>query len=91
MLVILLVGAFGKETALRLGGLRTSGSRRLKLVFANHAVGFAGVKVNWCSDRSDGDCCQMELSGSKVPGTLCRGISGRGCSSSSSACSGLQG
>ena len=46
MLVILLVAAFSRKTALRLDGLQVSRSKRLKLALANRAVCFAGVKVN---------------------------------------------
>ena len=88
MLVILLVGAFGGGTALGLNGLQISGSKRWKPAPANCAVGFAGVKDNWCNGRGDSNCCRVGLSGSKVPGTLCHGVSGKSCSSGLSTHSG---
>ena len=91
MLVILLVEALGEGTALRLGGLGTNGSKRLKLALANRAVGFAGVEVDQCSGKGNSDCCWVRLSGLKVPGTLCGGISGRGCFSGLSVCFDKQG
>ena len=56
ILIILLVGAFDEGTALRLCDLRTNGCRHLKSAPADCAVGFAVVKVNWCSGGGDGDC-----------------------------------
>ena len=90
-MAILLAWGFDEWASLGRGGLRTSGSRGLKSAPANCAVGLAGVKVDHCSNKGNGDCCLVELFGSKVPGTLCCDVLGKGCSSGLSSCSGLWG
>ena len=86
MLVILLVGA-----TLGLDSLKISGFKHLKQAPVNCAVGFVFVEVDQCSGRGDNDCHQVRPSSLMVPGTLCPGVLGKGCSSGLSACSGLQG
>ena len=78
-LVILLVWSFDEGAALRRGGLKSSGFGCLNSALANCAFGFAGVEVDCCSSGSNSDCCEVGLSGSKVPGTLCCGVLGKSC------------